>query len=254
MTRRLKVAARSFGRFVHGGEELTTDHGDGSVVGELDTVFEGLGADDAVLAGEEQESTEACAFGLLFVPFGQVSLSVYGDLALDVCLTLQSLALCQHQLLVFIYSFLNNAFKHVNIGFTTPEGDFLLVELDKSLDEEILHESLVDLGLFAHLLVKGHLCSFEEVLDHLLDADHSLNSFLVLFSRLGNLQPDFLIVELVGEVLSETLLLRLNMLLLANVEVVVGLLLDFLDAFLAGLFDERHHGVEDDACLVIVHI
>ena len=121
------------------------------------------------------------------------------------------------------------------------------------LDEEILHELLVGGWVGLHLLSDLGLQLGLELLNNLVYLSHSLDTTSVLLLGSLNLETDFLVVQLVLEVLGDLELLLSDVVVLLNDELGVGGLLDGCNLLFSVLLDEADHGVQDLLGLDFVH-
>ena len=127
-------------RPTHGGEQLFSHCGNRLLEDHFEAIVELLRADDAVLARVHDEAAKAGVRRVRRVQFRQKVAVIDSDNAGDIILTLKSLDLAEHGLLVLGNSIVNDTREKANVALSAPERDLGLNQLNQALDEKILQE------------------------------------------------------------------------------------------------------------------
>ena len=237
---------------LEGGEESSSDGGDSLLVDKGKSVIKGLRANDSVLTGQHDEATHA---GLLsrLIELRQEVLLVDLDLARNVS-THASFDLSGHHLFVLLDSGVNNFLHDSKIRLSDTQSDIDFNKLDKTLHKQVLEKLLILVRVFVEVLDHSSLSIVLQLLNKLVNNLHLLNAEFVLLSTLLDLELGLSVGKFGFVVLSESLLVSLNLLLLTNGEFIFGLLANLLNTLLTVGLDERDHRVENLLCLLIIHL
>lgn len=198
-----------------------SDGWDGCLEAQVDSIVDGLGANDSTLLGVHLEATDN-SISLVVLDAIQVSL-VDDDVAGDVVRihSLESFDLLHDHLSVFFGCRWNHFFNKTHVALSAPNEKLPFHHLDKSLNHQVFQKSLIGTLVLCELISDlGHGLLFQFV-DILVDLFHFVNPHLVLFLGLSDLHLDFFILELSSEIVVHDFLLLLDVLVVLDCELLL---------------------------------
>ena len=123
----------------HGWEEFVSDGWHSNTEGKVNSVIEGLGADNSSLFGEHLEATKAAGLLVIFNAFQELGINDNVAWQFLWVLTLESLDLGDHHLSVLADCLILDLLKEFNICLSKSDIDSWLDKFDQALYKDMVN-------------------------------------------------------------------------------------------------------------------
>lgn len=157
----------------------------------------------------------------------------YGDDARNVVFAFESLNLAEHLLFVLGNGVVDNGGERINVALSAPKSHLGLDQLNQTLDKQVLQKVRVGVSVISELLLHLNTSLFLKGFNEGVGLLHTLDSGLVHLLGPSNLEVTLCSLQVLLVLVLKSLLFGLDHLLRLHGEILVHLLLDLLDSFLA---------------------
>lgn len=230
----------------HRREEHVSDSRDGGLEAEVNAAIHCLGEHNLALLGEHIEATEAAGLRVSVNALNPVVL-VNHNVARDLlgALIREHLDLLDDHVAIFLDNLVLDLLNEVSILLAATDEHVGLEELDETLQQQVLEEFLVAIDVLSELVLDGSTSILTKLINVDIDGLHSLDSTLVLLLRLGDLDEDLMLLEVLLGIFLNSLLGRGNELVLLDGVRVSSTGSDSCNFLAAVLSNELDHVLED---------